>query len=95
MWTMFKIFIQFVKILLLFFMFWFFCHEAYAIGVPWPEIKPAPPALEGKGLTTKWPVYLVKDASMIVEFPTSRCCILSFSVNFEKAIIYLDMNFEL
>ena len=88
---MFKVFIQFVKILLLFFMFWFFCHEAYGIWAPWPEIKPAPSALEGKGLTTIWPVYLVKDASMTVAFPTSRWCMLSFSLNSEKAI----MNFEL
>ena len=46
-WTIFKVFIEFVTVLLLFsLMFWFFGHEACGILVPPPGIKPAPPALE-------------------------------------------------
>ena len=33
-------------------MFWFFGHEACGILAPRPEIKPAPPALEGEVLIT-------------------------------------------
>ena len=57
MWTIFKVFIEFVTILLLFFLFFFFSwflfgHEAYGILVPEPGIKPASPALEDRELTT-------------------------------------------
>ena len=34
------------------FMFWFFGHKPYGILSPQPGIEPAPPALEGKVLTT-------------------------------------------
>ena len=37
------------------FMFWFFGREACGTLVPWPGIKPAPPALEGEVLTTGLP----------------------------------------
>ena len=33
-------------------MFWFFGHEACGVLASQPGIKPAPPALEGKVLTT-------------------------------------------
>ena len=33
-------------------MFWYFGHEACGILAPQPGIEPAPPALEGKVLTT-------------------------------------------
>ena len=36
-------------------MFWFFDQEACRILVPWSGIKPAPPALESKLLTTGLP----------------------------------------
>ena len=36
-------------------MFWFFGLEACGILAPWPGIKPAAPALEGKVLTTGLP----------------------------------------
>ena len=55
MWTIFKVFIELVIILLLFFMFWFFGHEACGFLAPRPGIKPATPALEGKVLTTGLP----------------------------------------
>ena len=34
------------------FMFWFSGQEACGVLGPWPEIEPAPSALEGKALTT-------------------------------------------
>ena len=52
MWTIFKVFMEFVTIL-----FWFyvlgFGHEACRILAPQPGIKPAVPALKGEVLTTK------------------------------------------
>ena len=36
------------------FMFWLFDHEACGILSHWQGIKPTPPALEGKVLTTGW-----------------------------------------
>jgi len=49
----FKVFIEFVKILLLFYVFLFlFGCEACGIITSWPGIRPAPLALEGKVLTT-------------------------------------------
>ena len=55
MWTLFKVFIEFVTILFLFFMFWFFGCEARRILAPGPGIEPAPPALEGKVLIVGLP----------------------------------------
>ena len=52
MWTIFKVFIEFVTILLLFYVFWLFGHETCGILAPSPGIEPAPPALEGEVLTT-------------------------------------------
>ena len=55
MWTIFKVFIEFITILLLLFMLWFFSQEPCGILAPLPGIKPTPPALEGKALTTRPP----------------------------------------
>ena len=52
MWTIFKVFIEFVTILLLFCVFGFFGPKACGILGPPPGIEPIPPALEGKVLTT-------------------------------------------
>ena len=52
MWTIFKVFIEFATILLLFYIFWFFGHKACGILAPRPGMEPAPPALEGEALTT-------------------------------------------
>ena len=52
MWTIFKVFIDFVTILLLLLMFGYFGREAYGILVPGPGIEPSSPSLEGKVLTT-------------------------------------------
>ena len=52
--TLFKVFIEFVTILLLF-MVWFFGQERHGILAPQPGIEPTPPTLEGKVLTTGLP----------------------------------------
>ena len=63
MWTSFKVFIEFVTILLLFYVFGFFGHKARGILTPQPGIKPAPAALEGEisatGLPGKSQDYIV------------------------------------
>ena len=51
MWTIFKVFIEFVTILLRF-AFWFWGHKACGILIPQPEGELSPLALEGKVLTT-------------------------------------------
>ena len=52
MWTICKVFIEFVTILLLLFMFLFFGPKACGILAPPPGIKPTSPALEGKVITS-------------------------------------------
>ena len=47
MWTIFKVFMEFVTILFLFYVLGF-SHEAHRILAPQPGIKPAAPALEGE-----------------------------------------------
>ena len=55
MWTIFKAFIEFVTILLLFYGLFFFGHKAYGIPASQPGIEPTPRALEGEVLTTRLP----------------------------------------
>ena len=50
MWTIFKVFNEFVKILLPLLMFWFFGHTACGILASQPGMEPAHSAM--KGLTT-------------------------------------------
>ena len=50
-WTILKVFIEFVTMLLLFYVLVFW-RQACGILAPQPGIKPAPPALEGEVLTT-------------------------------------------
>ena len=52
--TIFKVFTEFVTILLLFYIL-VFCLVAWRILAPWPGIKPAASSLEGEGLTTEPP----------------------------------------
>ena len=59
MWTIFKVFIEFVAILFPFnflknflFLFWVFSCKECGILAAWPIIHPGPPALEGEVLTT-------------------------------------------
>ena len=51
--TFFKVFIEFVTILLLLFMFWFFGHEACGILASQPKIESI---LEGRNHWTAWEV---------------------------------------
>ena len=50
MWTIFKVFIEFVTILLLFYVLVFWPQGMW--DLPGPGIEPTPPALEGEVLTT-------------------------------------------
>ena len=52
MWPILKVFIEFVTILLLFYIFGFFGHKARGILAHCPGTEPAPPALEGEVPTT-------------------------------------------
>ena len=54
MWTIFKVFVEFVTILLLFFVL-DFGLKATEILDPRPGIEPTPPALEGEVLTPEPP----------------------------------------
>ena len=51
----FKVFIEFVRILFLLFMFYFFVCETWGILAPWPGIEPTPPSLEGQVSNTGLP----------------------------------------
>ena len=55
MWTIFKVFTEFVTILLLFFMSCVFGHEACGTLVTQPGMELVLPALEGEVLTTGLP----------------------------------------
>ena len=55
MWTISKVCIAFVTILLLLLIFWFFGLKAYGIVTPQPGIKPTSLAVEGDVLTTGLP----------------------------------------
>ena len=55
MWTIFKVFIEFVTILLLFYVLVFWLPKACGILAPPPGIQPPPPAPEGEGLTPGTP----------------------------------------
>ena len=50
--TIFEVFIDFVTVLFLFYVCLFVCCKACGIFASWPRIQLAPPALEGKVLTT-------------------------------------------
>ena len=55
MWTIFKVFIVFVTILLLFYVLSSFACEAHGILASQPGIKPTAPVLEGEVFTTESP----------------------------------------
>ena len=47
MWTILKVFIEFVSV----FSFWFIGCQACGISAPWPKMEPVPSALEGEVLS--------------------------------------------
>ena len=78
--TIFKVFIEFTTILLLWFMFWFFGHKACGILVSQSEIEPAPPALESKVLPTGQPgKSLSHDFLLNYNFSADPLSFLGFS----------------
>ena len=68
MWTVFKVSIEFVTTLFLFYVldFFFFVFRVYGILAPQPEIKAASSALEGEVLTTG--PYNIIFSSLSLEF---------------------------
>ena len=52
MWTIFKVFIEFVNNIASILCFGFFGRKACGILVPQPGVEPEPPVLEGEVLTT-------------------------------------------
>ena len=54
MWTIFKVFIEFITLYCFCFMFWLFVRKACGILPPLPWTEPTPPALE-EILTTELP----------------------------------------
>ena len=60
MWTIFKLFIKFLTILLVvcilvFFFFFFLAASHVGISSSQPGVEPLPSALEGKALINHWP----------------------------------------
>ena len=55
MWTIFKVFIEIITILLLFYVLGFFWSQTCEILAPWLGIEPTFPALEGEALATGLP----------------------------------------
>ena len=53
MWTIFKVFIEFVTIWFLFYVFFFFGHKACEVLAPWLGIETIYSALEGIVLTIR------------------------------------------
>ena len=74
--TVLKVFIEFVTLLLLIFMFWFFGHEACGIFAPQPRKELAPPSLEGQVPTTgspEKPLKMPPDCNLPVIFSKKQC----------------------
>ena len=55
MWTIFKVFIEFVTILFLLLLFFFICYKSCEIIAPQPGIKPVASVSKGEILTTGLP----------------------------------------
>lgn len=53
MWTIFKVFTEFITCRFCFFIFWVFGHKAQEVLVPWLRMETAVTALDGKVLTTE------------------------------------------
>ena len=87
MWTILKVFIEFVTIFCFCFMFWFFGHKACGILAPWPGIEPAPPTVKGEVLISGPPgkspwesVFLVILSSWYLHWSWDCCLGISSEV---------------
>ena len=85
MWTIFKVFIEFVYCFC--FMFWFFGHEACGILAPQSGIEPAPLTLEGEVLTTGQP-------GKSLTFKNKICFLCSQSLVSKRALGLADNLFS-
>ena len=63
MWTILKVFIEFIIILFPFHVLFFFGHKAYGILAPQPGIEPTAPALKGEVVTNRPPGKPPKESS--------------------------------
>ena len=70
MWTIFKVFIELVTIVLLFYVLGLFGLEVYGILAPRPGIEPALPSLEGGVLTIGPPG---KSLTFQLRWSVSKC----------------------
>ena len=73
MWTIFKVFIEFVTILLLFHVLVFWPQSIWNFSTQ-PGIKPAPPALEGEIATTGLP------GKSLLDFLFLTCRYIAFTL---------------
>ena len=67
MWTIFKVFTEFVTNFFFFFILWFLGFKACRISAPGPGIEPIPPVPKGKILTPGPPGESLKVYSMKTE----------------------------
>ena len=75
MWIVFKVFIEFVTVLLWFYVLFFFSCKSCGILAPQPGIEPTPPALEGEvlisgppGRSLEWPHILKLNRESLLLF---------------------------
>ena len=78
MWTIFKVFIEFVIISFLFYVLFFLALEACRILAAWPEFEPTLSALEGEVVTTGLPGRSPRNEFLIVQrewsLPKAMAC---------------------
>ena len=73
MWTIFKVFIEFVTILLLLRVMVFWPKSIWILAPPRLGVEPAPPALEGEILTTRPPgKFLLAALNLLLFSPRLR-----------------------
>ena len=98
MWTILKVFIEFVTVLFLFYVLVFFGHEACGILAPWPGIEPVPPALESEVWTTGPPGKSLALSTLLC-FSHPLCPPLSggsqsLSQRFTEALVFSRLAWE-
>ena len=78
-WSLYWICYNTASVLCLGFFCFCFCHKACRILAPWPRIKPAPPTLEGKVLTTR-PLGKSPQFSSVTQSYPTLCNPMDFSM---------------